>query len=150
MLLRRVAILDQSQKPEPIFRRNGKRYSRAHAPTRTSPVRRESWDLDSNVRFHPLEKFDLGVFDHAKVIEVDRGSLGMARNDGIAQARGKYVRLCDGDDLISFNLISAMYFDAEQFGSRTILVAEWLFAFGRPAAFCFVHGSRNHHAYVDD
>ncbi len=32
VLLRRVAILDQSQKPEPIFRRNGKRYSRAHAP----------------------------------------------------------------------------------------------------------------------
>ena len=32
VLLRGVAIPDQSQKPEPIFRRNGKRYSCAHAP----------------------------------------------------------------------------------------------------------------------
>ena len=32
VLLRRVAIPDQSQKPKPIFRRNGKRYSCAHAP----------------------------------------------------------------------------------------------------------------------
>lgn len=77
-----------------------------------------------------LQKFELGVFDHAKVVEVDRGSLGLARNDGIIHARGKYVRLCDGDDLISFNLITAMYFEAEHLGPHAIMVAEWLFAFG--------------------
>ena len=32
VLLWRVAIPDQSQKPEPIFRRNGERYSCAHPP----------------------------------------------------------------------------------------------------------------------
>ena len=43
---------------------------------------------------------------------------------------GKYIQFCDGDDLISFNMLSAMFFEAERSKGKTILFPEWIFAFG--------------------
>jgi glycosyltransferase involved in cell wall biosynthesis len=87
-------------------------------------------DQPDSVTKNALGAFDLSSVNHIQSVEVDFGSLGLSRNVGIEKARGKYVRLTDGDDLVSFNLISAMYFLAEQLGSRAILIPEWLFIFG--------------------
>jgi glycosyltransferase involved in cell wall biosynthesis len=77
-----------------------------------------------------LSQFDLSGFSNHQTIEVNFGSLGLARNVGCARARGRYICLCDGDDLYSFNSIAAMFGEAERLGPRAILVAEWLLGFG--------------------
>jgi glycosyltransferase involved in cell wall biosynthesis len=77
-----------------------------------------------------VRAFDFSSFARFKLIEVARGSLGLARNDGIKLAEGNYVRVCDGDDLISYNLISSMYSFAEQLAPTAILHPEWLLSFG--------------------
>jgi len=61
-----------------------------------------------------LSQFDLSGFSDYQRIDVDCGSLGLARNAGCARARGRYVCLCDGDDLYSFNSIVTMYREAER------------------------------------
>jgi glycosyltransferase involved in cell wall biosynthesis len=76
-----------------------------------------------------IGSFDLSFIEHTQLIEVDNGSLGPSRNTGIQRARGDYIRLCDGDDLVSFNLLSNTHSLAEQLGRHTILIPEWLFAF---------------------
>ena len=48
-------------------------------------------------------------FDDVQVIDIDVGSLGIARNKGIEQARGDCICTADGDDLVSENSIVAMY-----------------------------------------
>ena len=77
-----------------------------------------------------VSNFDLSMFETSQVVEVRHQSLGLARNEGMERSLGKYVRLCDGDDLISYNLVSEMFFLAEKLGPYAILIAEWLFAFG--------------------
>jgi glycosyltransferase involved in cell wall biosynthesis len=87
-------------------------------------------DQPDETTINAVSLCNLGGIEHIQIFEVDHGSLGLSRNDGIAKARGKYVRLTDGDDLVSFNLLSNMYFLAERLGPRAILIPEWLFAFG--------------------
>lgn len=76
-----------------------------------------------------VARFAPGVADAVRIIETEHGSLGLARNAGIARARGTYLRLCDGDDLLSYNSIAAKYFEMERRGPKTILVAEWIVMF---------------------
>lgn len=87
-------------------------------------------DRPDNITRNVLAKLDFGCFDTVQTVEVDHGSLGLSRNEGISRAHGKYVRLCDGDDLISFNTLAVMFFEAERIGDKAIFVPEWLFAFG--------------------
>lgn len=73
--------------------------------------------------------FDLSFAEAVQIVETDHGSLGLARNAGIERARGTYLRLCDGDDLLSYNSIAAKFFEVERRDPKTILVAEWIVMF---------------------
>jgi glycosyltransferase involved in cell wall biosynthesis len=86
-------------------------------------------DRSDRVTRGVVESFDLSFIEYTQLVEVDNGSLGPSRNAGIQRARGDYIRLCDGDDLVSFNLLSNMYNLAERLGRHVILIPEWLFAF---------------------
>ena len=69
------------------------------------------------------------AFISVRYVEVDHGSLGLSRNSGIAAAGGKYVWLCDADDLTSYNAIAQMYAVAES-SPRAVVFPEYLISFG--------------------
>ena len=69
------------------------------------------------------------AFISVRYVEVDHGSLGQARNAGVAHALGKYVWLCDADDLASVNAIAEMYALAES-TPRIAIFPEYLIYFG--------------------
>ncbi len=75
-----------------------------------------------------LENIDLSAVQH-QIIIVSNGSLGLSRNDGVALAKGKYISLADGDDLISFNYFSACHFTAK-ISPKSAIFPEFLYAFG--------------------
>lgn len=79
---------------------------------------------------HALEQSDFAAFANVKRITVSVGSLGPCRQAGIDVAEGKYVALSDADDLISYNLISDMYQQAEKLQGKVVLFPDWLVAFG--------------------
>jgi len=69
-------------------------------------------------------------FGQVKAIEINEGSLGPARNAGIAHATGKYVWTADGDDLVSHNSIVELHRTAEAAQEDCVLFSEYLIAFG--------------------
>lgn len=74
---------------------------------------------------------DLSAFEQRKVIEVDVGSLGLARNAGISEASGEYVWTSDADDLVSSNSIIVLLETARGCKDGKIVVfLEYLVAFG--------------------
>lgn len=77
-----------------------------------------------------IGRYDFELFDGHQVIVVDNGSLGPSRNDGAAVARGDYIAMADGDDLISYDMLCASYLTAKSAGPKTIIIAEYLVAFG--------------------
>lgn len=77
-----------------------------------------------------MREYQSDDYIEIKVIEVDRGSLGPARNDGIAVARGRYIATCDADDLVSDNMITNMYFKARSAGPMAIVFPEYYVYFG--------------------
>lgn len=80
-----------------------------------------------------LAGFAPDAFEAMRVIEVDNGSLGPSRNDGIAAASGEFVAICDGDDLVSFNMLADMLRCARAAPPRCLHFPEWLMAFGARA-----------------
>lgn len=74
---------------------------------------------------------DLSAFEARKELAVDVGSLGLARNAGIAEASGEYVWTSDADDLVSSNSIIALLETARGCKSEKVAVfLEYLVAFG--------------------
>ena len=69
-------------------------------------------------------------FTAIRRIIVDNGSLGPSRNDGAAVATGNYITFADADDLISFNLLSAMLRTARAEDRNAIVIPEYIFEFG--------------------
>lgn len=65
---------------------------------RADPATCEAYQRE--IRFFPC---------FSRVTSADFGSLGPARNCGVALAQGDYICLADGDDLVSFNFFSALY-----------------------------------------
>jgi glycosyltransferase involved in cell wall biosynthesis len=77
-----------------------------------------------------LEGFDGAAFVARRSIAVDNGSLGPSRNDGVGRATGRFVAMCDGDDLVSFNIIADSVRCATAADARTLFFPEWLMGFG--------------------
>lgn len=73
---------------------------------------------------------DASHFAAMKMLVVNNGSLGPSRNDGIAAATGRWIATADADDLISFNYILALFEAAERAGPDTIVIPNFLCAFG--------------------
>lgn len=65
-----------------------------------------------------------------RIVEVDHGSLGPARNAGIDAATGTYVALCDGDDLVSQNAFAVGLETIRGHGPGSVVFPEYVFAFG--------------------
>ena len=65
---------------------------------------------------------DLSVFVAVKEVDVDVGSLGLARNAGIGRADGEYVWTSDADDLVSSNAIVALLAAARGHGEVCSMV----------------------------
>ena len=71
------------------------------------------------------------VFATRNMIEVDNGSLGLSRNEGLNAACGEIILFCDEDDLISYNLIAELYSTAKISGSHTVVVPEYFLSLVR-------------------
>jgi glycosyltransferase involved in cell wall biosynthesis len=77
-----------------------------------------------------LKHSDISPFAGTTILEVDHGSLGLARNEGIAAASGSWIATADGDDLISCNYVEVMFRAAQQLGQNNILIPNLICAFG--------------------
>lgn len=74
---------------------------------------------------------DLSAFFRVEEVEVDVGSLGLARNAGVERANGEYVWTSDADDLVSSNSIVALLAAARGHkGGKVAVFLEYLCAFG--------------------
>ncbi|MET3010229.1 glycosyltransferase [Stenotrophomonas koreensis] len=70
-------------------------------------------------------------FCRIETVEVDVGSLGLARNAGVERATGEYIWTSDSDDLVSSNSIVALLQTARKYPSPNVVVfIEYLCAFG--------------------
>ena len=90
-----------------------------------------------------IEKYGFPSFSASQVIEVDNGSLGLSRNDGISAARGHYIALADGDDLISYNYLYEAYLSVKDEPSKNIAIPEYLYGFGDNRHIVKYFGSRD-------
>jgi glycosyltransferase involved in cell wall biosynthesis len=71
------------------------------------------------------------AFCRVQEVEVDVGSLGLARNVGIDHAQGEFIWTSDADDLVSSNCIVALLDTARRHARPEIAVfVEYLCAFG--------------------
>lgn len=85
---------------------------------------------------------DLSAFCRIEEVEVSAGSLGLARNAGIACAQGEFIWTSDGDDLVSSNCIVALLDTARRHSHTKVAVfLEYLCAFGDKYFNCRYVGS---------
>ena len=70
-------------------------------------------------------------FCAVKTLEIDVGSLGLARNAGIQEAEGEFIWTSDGDDLVSRNAIVELVKTARyHHNSKVAVFLDYLTAFG--------------------
>lgn len=75
---------------------------------------------------------DLRGFSDIRKVEVDVGSLGLARNAGVELAEGEYIWTCDADDLVSSDCLTALHRTANSHpGGNVAVFVEYLCAFGQ-------------------
>lgn len=85
-------------------------------------------DEDTLAVFHSTP---LKTFVNIKIIEIDVGSLGLARNAGIDVAEGEFIWTSDGDDLVSKNCIVQLINTARACSNPKVAVfLDFLAAFG--------------------
>lgn len=68
-----------------------------------------------------------------KIIRTCNSSLGLSRNEGVANSKGKYIWTADADDLVSENSIVELFRLAEKHALKSIDVAiypQYVFVFG--------------------
>lgn len=68
-----------------------------------------------------------------RTIEVDHGESGASRNSAVAESLGRYVAICDGDDLVSRFFFSAALELARSRAEATIVHPETVLSFGERA-----------------
>lgn len=89
------------------------------------------FDRSDDATRHAFRAHELSAFSRVEEVEVDVGSLGLARNAGVERARGEYVWTSDADDLVSSNSIVALLDTARAHGgSKVAVFLEYLCAFG--------------------
>ncbi|SNT63969.1 Glycosyltransferase involved in cell wall bisynthesis [Tardiphaga sp. OK246] len=88
-----------------------------------SPLPTKSW----------IRAYRTDLFDRVRIEEVDNGSLGLSRQAGLLLAGAEYIQFCDEDDLISSNVTLVSYRVAQAAGPRSLVIPEFLFAFGAQA-----------------
>lgn len=76
-----------------------------------------------------------------KLLHLDVGDLGLSRNAAIAQARGRYVLICDGDDYLSANFIARCMETVAQVDTPAIAHPELVVTFGNEHALWWQIGS---------
>jgi glycosyltransferase involved in cell wall biosynthesis len=70
-------------------------------------------------------------FHAVTTLEIDVGSLGLARNAGIQAAHGEFIWTSDGDDLVSRNSIVELVKTAQNYNTSKVAVfLDYLVAFG--------------------
>lgn len=67
----------------------------------------------------------------ARIVHTDCGDPGQSRNAGVEESNGTYVTFLDGDDLWSFNWLSAAFKFCEAADKMTIAHSQAIVAFGR-------------------
>jgi len=68
--------------------------------------------------------------DNEKIERVRFGDLSCSRNRGISIARGRYIAICDGDDLYSENWLAASYFFCESSSTQMLVHPAITISFG--------------------
>lgn len=87
--------------------------------------------LDSaDQRTRELVRSHCGALADVRVLEVEVGDLGLARNAAFAVARGEYGCTMDGDDLMSTNWIAAAHQCAQSSRVPAIVHPEYVIEFG--------------------
>lgn len=77
-----------------------------------------------------LDTCDLPEFQRRRVVCLDAGSPGLARNAGMDQANGRLLAIADADDLVAPNFLALTIREADQWGPDALVVPQWLIAFG--------------------
>ena len=89
------------------------------------------FDRADEVTLDVFRSTPLTGFSSVKQIEIDVGSLGLARNAGIDVAQGEFIWTADGDDLVSSNSLVELVKTARNHPGRDVVVfIEFLAAFG--------------------
>lgn len=107
-----VSVILNIHREAPYVRRTIKSLSEAAAHAAASSIRSELiivFDRSDALTKEATRAAPACAFFSKKYIEVDHGSLGLARNSGIDAATGEHIWLADADDLVSFNCITQMY-----------------------------------------
>lgn len=87
-------------------------------------------DQDTLEVFHQTH---LQAFEKIKTIQIDVGSLGLARNAGIQAAEGEFIWTADGDDLVSRNsIVELINIARTNQHSKTAVFVDFWVAFGEP------------------
>lgn len=87
-----------------------------------------------------LSSFDFSAYAAVQIIEVDNGSLGLSRNDGIEHAKGTYIFTADADDLVSYNYFYDIYMAARGGGPEALYFPQYVMSFAGTYFICRYYG----------